>query len=216
MARSDGGISLMSGSHSEGLRVEAAALVASCLGREHYLVAKLDEWTPFAATGRYRQGSPVDQFCGYLNAAVALIGSGEAQASMSPPCDPELWAHIEGLVEGRMWDKVPAVVVTFVEHWFRSRGGNPSNKSGGKLYGRGLFSELLRPGGALTLGSDLSEQEGWHDLGQGLVKAIGNGHRHGVQDRADAERLAWSVIGLGSLLMGEVRRTYGDRAPAEE
>ena len=193
------------------LQTEAAALVASCLGSDHYLVAKLDQWRPFVAATRIGRASPEDEFRGLVDAAVSLIGvSGPPSAEVVPAADPELWSHVRGLLEGAMWDKVPAAVVTYTEDWFRRLAGNPPNKRGGKLYGVGLFTEVLRPGTAHSLGTDQSEQEGWRDLGQGLAKAIGNGHRHALQNRADAERLAWGVIGLASLLIGEARRSYGD------
>jgi hypothetical protein len=206
-----GDVSLMLGGDGQtaSLRVEATALVASCLGNDHHLVTKLDQWTPVTALNRFSRTNPSDELCGYIDAAVALIGTSDSRSTMTPACEPELWSHVEGLFVGEMWDKIPSAVVTFVEDWFRRSAGNPANKKGGKLYGSGLFAEILRPDGPHALGSDMSEMQGWRDLGQGLAKAIGNGHRHTLQNRVDAERLAWNVVGLGSLLIGEMRREHG-------
>ncbi|WP_244930832.1 TIGR02391 family protein [Nocardioides sp. W7] len=190
-------------------RVEATVLVASCLGKDHYLVDKLENWVSFSAANRFARTSPVDELCGYVDAAVALIDSDGLSPRRMPTCDPELWVHVEPLVESAIWDKIPSTVVTFVEDWFRRTAGDPPNKKGGKLYGSGLFAEILRPGGSFSLGADPSEMEGWRDLGVGLAKAVGNGHRHTINTRDDAEQLAWNVIGLGSLLISEMRRTHG-------
>ena len=153
---------------------------------------------------------PIDELCGFVDAAAALIDGAAVHTVATPHCDRELWTHIEPLVAGTIWDKVPAAVVTFVEDWFRRAAGDPPNKRGGRLYGAGLFAELLKPGGRLALGSDTSEIEGRRDLGVGLAKAIGNGHRHAIRSDGGAEEVAWGVIGVGSLLIGEARRTHGE------
>lgn len=174
---------------------------------------KLEGLSPISS--RFGSGmaglGPGDEFCAYVDAAVALIdiGPGLPTSSSSPTCDPDLWSHVGGLVEAEMWDKVPPAVVTFVEHWFRQHAGDPPNPKGGRLYGKGLFQELLKPGSALALGSDASETEGWRELGTGIMKAIGNGHRHSITERSDdLARWAWGVIGLGSLLITEMKSTH--------
>lgn len=103
--------------------------------------------------------------------------------------------------------QVPAVVSTFVEDWFRKRGGNPLDEKGKKLVGKSLYVRVLNDH---PLGGEVSEREGWRSLGTGLAQAVGNLHRHNVEKRDDAEQLAWSVIGLGSLLIGEMKMTHPD------
>ncbi|WP_278249464.1 TIGR02391 family protein [Nocardioides sp. IC4_145] len=161
------------------------------------------------AANRYGSASPTDELCGYVDAAAVLASSASPASAAAPGCDPVLWDHVGGLVASGMWDLVPSAVVTFVEDWIRRHAGSPPNKKGGKLYGAGLFAAVLRPGSAHALGEDASEQEGWQLLGQGLAKAIGNSSRHDLRERADAEVFAWGVIGLGSLLIAEMRSTLG-------
>lgn len=160
--------------------------------------------------------STSDQFIGLLRAAISLIqdadDDGNAGSQASPACDPALWADIHKLVESEQWDKVPGRVVTFVEDFYVRRAGERPSKKGLNLYGAGLFQDVLKPGDSLAIGTQASEQEGWRDLGVGLVKAIGNGHRHAIHKRDDAERFAWAVIGLGSLLVGELRVVHGEAA----
>ncbi|MCW2844664.1 MAG: hypothetical protein JWN22_2580 [Nocardioides sp.] len=135
--------------------------MASCLGADHYVVAKLDRWKPFTAATRVGAASPADEFCGLIDAVVAIIGVADPPAEVTrPPADPELWDNIAGLVEGAVWDKVPAAVVTFAEDWFRRLAGNPPNPQGGKLYGRGLFATVLRPGSALSDPTSASKRAG--------------------------------------------------------
>ncbi|WP_344204441.1 TIGR02391 family protein, partial [Aeromicrobium alkaliterrae] len=103
------------------------------------------------------------------------------------------------------WPLVPSAVVTFTEDWFRRRGGDPRHHKNGKLVGKDLFSRVLED---QPLGNEDGEQTGWKLLGMGLAQAIGNLHRHNVEQRADAEQLAWRVIGLASLLLGEMKRSH--------
>lgn len=194
------------------LRYEAAAIVASLLGSDHYLVAKLDKRPPVgnhALQYQLRGESPVDEFVGLVNAAISLLGSGHIKPASEPRpviADPDLWEHLEQLVTIEAWAKIPAVVATFTEDWFRRRGADPRGSTGGKLVGKGLFSNVLT---ALPLGSEESEHAGWRFLGMGLMQAIGNAHRHNNIDRTeDAEQFAWGVIGLASLLIGEMKRTH--------
>jgi hypothetical protein len=106
------------------------------------------------------------------------------------------------------WDKIPGVVVTFVEDWYRKRAGIPTGKTGDPSYGRQLFLDVLGEHSSLVLGAQASEREGWRFLGMGLAQAVGNVYRHNVKQREDAEQVAWGAIGLGSLLIGEMRHTH--------
>lgn len=190
------------------MKFEAAGIVASYLGAEHYLVGKIgDLQVPnrFAAAipSMMQTESVTNEFIGLVNAAINLLDVTYGRAAPHPPiCDADLWEHIEELVRIEAWSKIPAAVATFVEDWFRKRGGDPRHESGAKLVGADLFNRVLRD---YPLGDQESERAGWRFLAMGLAQAIGNLHRHNIEDRQDAEQLAWGVVGLGSLLLGELR-----------
>ena len=191
--------------------VEAASLVASCLGSDHYLVGKIESipkanWSARAGTiSSLVNGTPQERFQGYVSAAIAVIGVVEPVAPKPDVCDVELWEDIHGLIEAELWQKIPSAVVTFVEHWFRERGGDPRMKNGAKMIGADLMSRVMQDH---PLGGQASEHQGWEALGRGLMLAVGNRTRHNVESRADAETFAWRVVGLGSLLLSELRRTH--------
>jgi hypothetical protein len=192
------------------MKHEAAAIVASYLGSDHYLVTKLatleGSVPAMAAIASTRRESVTDQFIGLVNAAINLVEVAYGRPAPKPPiCDPDLWQHVEELVRIEAWAKIPATVVTFVEDWYRKRGGDPRNDKGAKLVGADLFNRVLTD---QALGGQESEHAGWRFLGMGLTQAIGNLHRHNIENRADAEQLAWSVIGLGSLLISEMRQSH--------
>lgn len=199
------------------LRHEVAAIVAGHLGPDHYLVKQLSELhvsghlegsTLLSLSGKE---SPAATLAALTRAALTLMPmSDEATGSTSLPAnfDPELWAHIRPTVEAGAWGQVPSQVVIYVEDWYRRRGGDPRGRQGGRRVGKDLFAHLLGDEARLALGGEPSEREGWRFLGMGLVQAIGNLHRHNIEQRDDAEQLAWSVIGLGSLLVVEMKRTH--------
>lgn len=200
----------------DALRVEAVALIEACLGATagRPLTKRIDKiFHPVATFGTsVINGSPADQFRGLVLAAANLVGDSSEQEPRPPICDPELWAHVSDLVAIEAWAKIPAAVVTFVEDWFRRRGGDPRNEKGAKLVGTDLFNRVLTE---FPLADQASERDGWRFLGMGLVQAIGNLHRHNIEKREDAESLAWDVIGLGSLLVGEMRRVHSEGQDGE-
>lgn len=192
------------------MKFEAAAIVATYLGSDHYLAAKLGDLQVRPSTAMalsIRGDSVTDEFVGLVRAAINLLGVTYGRPAPKPPiCDPDLWGHVEELVRIEAWAKIPAEVVRYLEDWYRKRGGDPRHK-GAKLVGKSLFSRVLTD---YPLGGQESEQEGWRFLGMGLTQAIGNLHRHNIEKRSDAEQLAWGVIGLGSLLIGEMKIAYPD------
>lgn len=197
------------------VRVEAAAILAALLGADHYVVGRLDALTiPSGGTGLgllVTEIEVAEEFLGLVQAGFRLVEDAPdgVPTPVSPDlCDPELWEHIEKLVASNDWGHVPSAVATFVEHWFRERAGNPPNKAGGKLVGKDLFAHALGESSPLRLGTQSSEHQGWMNLGMGLIAAVGNVHRHTVGRRTDAEKYAWRVIGLASLLLGEMKRTH--------
>lgn len=197
------------------VRVEAAAILASLLGSDHYIVTKLDALrVPRGLTGiglSMHEVEVTDDFIGLVRAGIKLAEEdwNEVVAPAPPDlCDPELWEHIDGLVQAEDWGLVPSAVATYAEDWFRKRADNPPNRAGGKLVGKDLFAHVLGESSPLRLGSQSSEHQGWMNLGIGLMNAVGNVHRHTIGQRTDAEEFAWRVIGLASLLLGEMKATH--------
>lgn len=192
------------------LKFEAAGIVASSLGTKNHLFIALKEveTARMMSVTAWREESPGQELLGFVRAAIGAVAAatGEAQPPPAPDvCDPDLWDHVQDLVHVEAWSKIPSAVVTFTEDWFRRRGGDPRHSGGGKLNGKDLFSTVLDK---QPLGGESGEHAGWKLLGIGLVQAIGNLHRHNIEQRDDAEQLAWRVIGLASLLLGEMKRTH--------
>ncbi len=128
----------------------------------------------------------------------------ESQGLVGEDIDAELWQHVRGLVDSGDWDKVAAAVAIFVEHRVRKWAGLTNS-----LVGKGLYATALGDGGSLRLGSQQSEHEGWRALAMGLAQAVGNVDRHRLQERSDARRYALGVLGLGSLLLTQIRYEHG-------
>lgn len=201
------GFSSSDGSLAE-LKFEAAGIVANSLGSKNqlFLALKDVDTARMASATAWRQESPAQELLGFVRAAIGAVASTTGDF-VEPPapdvCDPDLWDHIQDLVGVESWSKIPSTVVTFTEDWFRRRGGDPRHSAGGKLYGKDLFSKVLDQ---QPLGGESGEHAGWKMLALGLTQAIGNLHRHNIEQRDDAEQLAWRVIGLASLLIGEMKR----------
>ncbi|WP_406488610.1 TIGR02391 family protein [Streptomyces phaeochromogenes] len=130
--------------------------------------------------------------------------------------DPELWAHVQGLIADDDWAKVPAAVAIFVEDKVRSWAGDPRNSKDEVLVGKGLYTQVLNSSGMLRMGGQQSEIEGWMTLGSGLAQAIGNVDRHRIQQRSDVRRYAMGVLGLGSLLLTQLRYEHPARVQEAE
>jgi hypothetical protein len=64
--------------------------------------------------------------------------------------------------------------------------------------------------GQYRLGRESGEWEGWRGLGMGFAQALGNVDRHNIQRRDDAKRYAFGVLGLGSLILTQLRYQHGD------
>lgn len=144
---------------------------------------------------------------------IEIVGNDEAEPIEGSNFDPELWAHVRGLVESKDWGKIASTTVTFVEDRIRTWAGDPrdAKKSGARLFGKALFLAGLGSGKPLELGSEAGEHEGWQYLGMGFAQALGNVDRHRIQKRSDAQLYAIGVLGLGSLLLTQLRNQH----PAE-
>ena len=125
--------------------------------------------------------------------------------------DPELWAHVQNLIANNDWIKVPAAVAIFLEDKVRKWAGDPKDRNGNALVGKNLYARALNRDGELRLGRQESESEGWLALGTGLALAISNVDRHRIQQRADLKRYAMGVLGLGSLLLTQLRYEHPAR-----
>lgn len=119
--------------------------------------------------------------------------------------DPDLWEHVKSLVSNNDWAKIPAQVAIFVEDCVRRWAGDPPSRDGGAMVGKSLYTASLNDSGPLRLGRQTSEWEGWRSLGVGLAQAVGNVDRHRIQRRDDSRRYAMGVLGLGSLLLTQLR-----------
>jgi Protein of unknown function (Hypoth_ymh) len=129
--------------------------------------------------------------------------------------DPELWARVKREVEEEEWDKIPALVEVFVEDHIRAWAGDPRGRDGQTLFGKGLFGTVLADDSEYRLGDEKGEWEGWRALGVvGFTQAISNVDRHNVRDRAYARRYAIGVLGLGSLLLSQMRHQHAERLHA--
>jgi len=152
--------------------------------------------------------------------AAALIGAAiyELELSTGAPAveggsyDSGLWDHVKHSVEEERWEQVASAAAIYVEDKVRRWAGNPLNRDGGKLVGQALFVKALSAGGPLALGAQANETEGWRNLGTGMVAAISNVDRHGIQDRPDAKQYALGALGLASLLLTQIRHEHPDLA----
>jgi hypothetical protein len=130
--------------------------------------------------------------------------------------DPELWEHVQGLIAGDDWGKIPAAVAIFVEHKVRQWAGDPRGTNNNILVGKSLYAKALGNDGMLRMGRQESEYEGWRGLGMGLAQAIGNVDRHRIQQRSDVRRYAMGVLGLGSLILTQLRYEHPARIQESE
>ena len=156
---------------------------------------------------RYQRLDAVRRGNAVLKVSLDLLRTNTATAEPmdKTTIDVELWAHVERLVADEDWEKIPAAVAIFLEDKIRTWAGDPTGRDGGALTARPLYGKALADGGPLVLGSQTSEHEGWRALGTGMALAIGNVDRHRIQRRADLRRYAMGVLGLGSLLLTQLR-----------
>ena len=115
--------------------------------------------------------------------------------------DPGLWAFVRALVEEEDWGKVAPQTAIFVESHVRDWAGDPKDKHGDSLVGKGLYAAVFADESDWRLGARAGEREGWRFLGMGFAQALSNVDRHKIQRRDDGRRYAVGVLGLGSLLL---------------
>lgn len=202
---------------------QVRVVIRRSLGEGHELLSALEgveynrgmwtEDTPQSAfDSAYSSGVKMD--LALVDAAIYELGlaSTTRDADVSPDnFDPALWAHVQGLVDAEDWGKVPPQVAIFVEDKVRRWAGE-ANKTVGKT----LYANALADNGALRLGSMAGEWEGWRFLGMGLAQAIGNVDRHRIETRPDARQYAIGALGLGSLLLTQLKYEQSPTIKARE
>ena len=191
-------------------------MVARSLGANHHLVTKLDGisyglgiWTsstPKSAWATAFAGG-VAEAVGYIDAAIyeleMLTGDDRVLEALS--FDRALWAHVKDLVEAEDWGKVASQVPIFVEDQIRRWSAAEHD-----VIGKSLYTGALADDGVLRLGSTKAEWEAWRSLGVGFTGAVRNATAHRIEQRPDARRYAIGILGLGSLLLSQIRHEHGD------
>jgi len=172
--------------------------------------------TPKSAWDSARRAG-IRKACGLIDAAIydleLIQGSDEPVDQRA--FDPDLWEYVKGIVEDEDWGKVASQVAIFVEDRVRVWAGQPKDRNGNDLVGKGLYGAAFANDSEFRLGQRQGEWEGWRMLGMGFAQAISNVDRHRIQERDDARRYALGVLGLGSLLLTQLRHEhsghlYGD------
>jgi hypothetical protein len=150
--------------------------------------------------------------CGQIDAAIYELGL--LTANDTPvddrAFDPDLWDHVKTVVADEDWGKVAGLVAIFVEDRVRVWAGHPKDRNGDDLFGKQLYADVFADSSTFRLGQRAGEFEGWRMLGMGFAQAVGNVDRHKVQVRPDARRYALGVLGLGSLLLTQLRFEHED------
>jgi hypothetical protein len=124
--------------------------------------------------------------------------------------DPDLWEHVKTQVADREWGKVAALTAIFIENQVRFWAGRPKDNNGNELVGKQLFLHVFGDASDYRLGRQAGEREGWRFLGMGFAQALSNVDRHHIQVRGDAKRYALGVLGLGSLILTQMRYEHDD------
>lgn len=203
-------------------KTKVRTVLVRSLGEDNNVVREFDGiWF---SPGIYYEGQPEMEFVraridgmatarGCIEAAVFELGlsSGESEVVVGASFDTALWSHVEQLVAAEDWTHVPAAVAIFVEDRVRTWAALPNS-----LVGRGLYAKALGDDGVLRLGIQAAEWEGWRALGMGLAQAVGNVARHRIDVRQDTRAYALGVLGLGSLLLTQIRWEHAAVVQAAE
>lgn len=201
-------------------RPRVRMLFVRSLGKDNDLVVKFHKivYSPMVAYA----GMPGTEYAdarkrgvgravGLIDAALyelQLIGGDEPVDEHA--FDPELWAHVKTEVDDGEWGKVASQTAIFVENHIRTWAGEPKDRSGNNLVGKQLYLEVFGDSSAYRLGRQAGESEEWRFLGMGFAQALSNVDRYRIQKRDDAKRYALGVLGLGSLLLTQMRYEHDD------
>jgi hypothetical protein len=203
-------------------KARAKGLLIAAFSPRHHLVESFDDVTysltvassstPDSAWDDARRAGLLEA-CGYLDAAIyeLRLGIGDDTEPLDVRAyDPELWEHVKGLVQDEDWGKVASQTAIFVENHVREWAGNPTDKRGEPLYGNVLWQTILADDSEFRLGQRSAEWQGWRSLGIGFSLALRNVDVHRIQKRDDAKRYAVGVLGLGSLLLTQLRYEHSE------
>ncbi|NJC63423.1 hypothetical protein HC028_02695 [Planosporangium flavigriseum] len=161
----------------------------------------------------------VQQAVGFIDAAIyelKLLVADDSEPVDVRAYDPDLWEHVKGLVEDEQWGQIASQTAIFVEDRVRAWAGHPKSKDDGELVGKGLYARVFADDSEYRLGRTRGEWEGWRGLAMGFAQALSNVDRHRIQRRDDARRYAIGVLGLGSLLLTQLRYEHDDHLHKDE
>ena len=197
-------------------------LLVAALGPDDHLISRFDgiryrlsfysSSTPQSAFQAAHEGG-VRHACGVIDAAIyqlRLQTADDGEPVDQRSYDPELWDHVKNLVAEGDWGKVASQTAIFVEHRVREWAGDPQSGRKESLVGRELMGRVFSDESDWRLGSRAAEREAWRALATGFAGALSNVDRHRIQRRDDARRYACGVLGLGSLLLTQMRHEHGD------
>ncbi|MFJ5027714.1 TIGR02391 family protein [Streptomyces sp. NPDC088560] len=191
------------------------------LGKDHHLLADFEKVryslmmyttdTPDSSFQRAFLGG-LRKASGVIEAAIfELQEAGTSDDAVDETAfDPDLWAHVRMHVQNEEWQKVASQTAIFVEDRVRQWCGEPRGNNGQVLVGKGLFAAILANDAQYRLGKEPGEWEGWKALGMGFTQALSNVDRHNIQKRDDAKRYAFGVLGIGSLILTQLRYQHGE------
>lgn len=201
-----------------GWKARVRLVIVRALGEKIDIVVQLDK-IPYRLTA-YFMDTPASEHAAARHAgvrkAISLIEaaiyeldliSGDAQID-EHAFDADLWAHVRQQVEDGDWFKVASQTAIFVENHIRNWADNPTDAKGDALVGKNLYAEVFSDTSAYKLGAQANEHGGWRFLAMGFASALGNVDRHRIQNRADAKPYAIGVLGLGSLLLTQMRHEH--------
>lgn len=203
-------------------KAKVRSVLAAALGPGDDIVKKFDAMK-FHYTGAQWSGMDNSVFiktrharirdaCGLIEAALHHLEllSGDDDPVDERAFDPDLWDFVKGLVEDEDWGKVASQTAIFIENHVRDWAGDPKDRNGDSLIGKVLFSTVFADESDWRLGARAGEREGWRFLGMGFAQALSNVDRHRIQKRDDARRYAIGVLGLGSLLLTQMRFEHSE------
>ncbi|MEU5418092.1 TIGR02391 family protein [Streptomyces sp. NPDC020799] len=191
------------------------------LGKDHHLLTDFENvrYSLMAFTTGTPDSSFERAFLGGLRKASGVIeaaifelqDAGTSDDAVDETVfDPDLWAHVQTHVQNEEWQKVASQTAIFVEDRVRQWCGGPRGNNGQALVGKGLFAAALANDAQYRLGKEPGEWEGWRALGMGFAQALSNVDRHNIQKRDDAKRYAFGVLGIGSLILTQLRYQHGE------
>ena len=202
-------------------KARVRSVLTRSLGKDHHILADFESVkytlgmftsnTPDSAfDGAFKRG--LQNACGIIDAAIfELEDAGTSDDAVDETAfDPDLWAHVQSHIQNEDWQTVASQTAIFVEDRVRQWCGEPRDNSGRTLVGKGLFAKVFANDGQYRLGKEVGEWEGWRGLGMGFAQALGNVDRHNIQKRNDAKRYAFGVLGLGSLILTQLRYQHGE------